>query len=422
MILDAITIWDNGLVGCFFYDGLEEQKFYLDETDYVSPVITVPCMFGTCPQYPGVVKSYPVYLSEYISYHSNFLQDATWLATTNGCISFNSENMTVTALGYGVAWLEAYVDGRLELTVYIYCDDVLAQLDASSRNFLYAEGSFIASISLAKYNENHKLDPLVLRTEWFLHVATMLRTGKSDDEMRSELQTRFGVHTNDIYSWEVFISELGDAADGGYSRGSVTMSLDGVKYLFDFYWFQLAAYSIATLDTVNVYTPATTQDVKIEKKYANNLCRETKEYYNSIHSSLNNISYSNLETTTAQHRNTVWASRNYTNPPYKPHTIVYKITINTETKFARLYSDHNQPNGSWIVNPNDILGLTPQQIQNKFALEHPPTHICDVTIPAGTTIYVGITNPNYGQQGLGIQYDLDWQNVQEWFSNFRPLN
>ena len=67
------------------------------------------------------------------------------------------------------------------------------------------------------------------------------------------------------------------------------------------------------------------------------------------------------------------------------------------------------------------MGLTPQQIQNKLALEHPPTHICDVTIPAGT-IYVGITNPNYGQQGLGIQYDLDWQNVQEWFSNFRPLN
>ena len=48
-------------------------------------------------------------------------------------------------------------------------------------------------------------------------------------------------------------------------------------------------------------------------------------------------------------------------------------------------------------------------------------YICDVTIPAGTKIYSGIVNPMNGNSGMGIQYDLDWKNQVEWFSNERPL-
>ncbi len=45
----------------------------------------------------------------------------------------------------------------------------------------------------------------------------------------------------------------------------------------NYYWFQHAAYTIATLDTVNVYTPATAQDVMEEKAYAERLCREERD-------------------------------------------------------------------------------------------------------------------------------------------------
>jgi hypothetical protein len=44
----------------------------------------------------------------------------------------------------------------------------------------------------------------------------------------------------------------------------------------DFYFFQYAAYSIINLDTVNVYTPATMQDLINEKAYAEKLCREAQ--------------------------------------------------------------------------------------------------------------------------------------------------
>jgi len=51
--------------------------------------------------------------------------------------------------------------------------------------------------------------------------------------------------------------------------------------------------------------------------------------------------------------------------------------------------------------------LTPQQIQNKYALPSTSKYICDVEIPAGTNMRTGVANgvPDWGTGG-GIQYDL----------------
>lgn len=117
----------------------------------------------------------------------------------------------------------------------------------------------------------------------------------------------------------------------------------------------------------------------------------------------------------------MWATRKYDNPPYLPDTPVVKIKLSQDTKFVRVYSDLNSPNGSWVMRASDIEGLTASQIRAKYALPAEPTHICDAIIPAGTEIYIGIVNPNYSMPGLGVQYDLDWSNIEEWFSNLRLL-
>ena len=51
-----------------------------------------------------------------------------------------------------------------------------------------------------------------------------------------------------------------------------------------------------------------------------------------------------------------------------------------------------------------IQGLTPQQIQTKFALPNIPTHYCFVDVPEGTCLYVGLVNQS-SVTGT-IQYEL----------------
>ncbi len=54
----------------------------------------------------------------------------------------------------------------------------------------------------------------------------------------------------------------------------------------------------------------------------------------------------------------------------------------------------------------DVAGLTPQEIQNKFSLPHLPQYICDVNLKSGTRLRTGEVNPLFGFSGGGQQYDL----------------
>ena len=61
---------------------------------------------------------------------------------------------------------------------------------------------------------------------------------------------------------------------------------------------------------------------------------------------------------------------------------------------------------------DEIIGLTPKQIKNKFSLEYTPDHICDFTIPKGTVMRTGIAGEIEGWgTGGGIQFDLMGQRV-----------
>lgn len=47
--------------------------------------------------------------------------------------------------------------------------------------------------------------------------------------------------------------------------------------------------------------------------------------------------------------------------------------------------------------------------------------VCDINVPAGTTIYGGIANSAFQHDGMGIQYELESKPLAEWISNIRNL-
>ena len=111
-------------------------------------------------------------------------------------------------------------------------------------------------------------------------------------------------------------------------------------------------------------------------------------------------------------------------PPYKPGTLVKEIELTENTTFVRVYD--NMPDGSgmygsWVMKADDIKGLTPLEIQNKFALPNTPKYVCDVELEVGTHIRVGEVNPLDGWgNGGGTQYDLIGQRIGD-FKNERLL-
>lgn len=111
-------------------------------------------------------------------------------------------------------------------------------------------------------------------------------------------------------------------------------------------------------------------------------------------------------------------------PPYKPGTLVKEIELIENTTFVRVYD--NMPDGSgmygsWVMRAYDIEGLTPLEIQNKFALPNTPKYVCDVELEAGTHIRVGEVNHLDGWgNGGGTQYDLIGQRIGN-FKNERLL-
>lgn len=67
--------------------------------------------------------------------------------------------------------------------------------------------------------------------------------------------------------------------------------------------------------------------------------------------------------------------------------------------------------GGWVMRAEDIKGLTPTQIQEKFALQATPKYLAEVKLKVGDTIRIGEVNPNFGLKGGGTQFDLKQQRI-----------
>ena len=112
---------------------------------------------------------------------------------------------------------------------------------------------------------------------------------------------------------------------------------------------------------------------------------------------------------------------NYTEPPFKPGNLVKEIELTEQAKFVRVYDGVVSPQeGGWLMRAEDIAGLTPQQIQNKFALPATPKYVTDVILKSGTRLEMGVANRAFGFDGGGIQFDLMGVRV-DGFVNPRPL-
>ena len=186
--------------------------------------------------------------------------------------------------------------------------------------------------------------------------------------------------------------------------------------------YSLAARSMALAGIDFVQTPEKAQDV---------------HYIDGINATV-------VQETSGHAANKWWQEEmNYENPPYLPDSKVQHIKLEEDTNFVRVYDgQHSGMRGGWVMKAQDIEGLSPEEIQNKFALPQKPVKICDVTLPKGTELRTGLCNPlemwknngiksdavstmfftyeNWGEGG-GIQFDLMGQRVGK-FDNERLIN
>lgn len=124
---------------------------------------------------------------------------------------------------------------------------------------------------------------------------------------------------------------------------------------------------------------------------------------------------------TTEESNEFWKSVGYTDSPYKPNQKAQIIELTDDTKFVRTYDGKNSTMyGSWVMKYDDVKGLTPKEIADKFALPQVPKYMCDCTLPAGTQLRTGECNPLYGWNGGGQQFDMMGARVGK-FDNEREI-
>ena len=163
---------------------------------------------------------------------------------------------------------------------------------------------------------------------------------------------------------------------------------------------------------------------------ADNLSAFAKNLDGSVDEVVERLSQSTLadninvvQTVQADEVNTWWKTEmGYANPPYKPGTSVDIISLKRETTFVRVYDGEVSGQfGGWLMNLDDIKGLTPEEIRDVYALPAIPKYMTDVTLESGTTLRTGIVNPLEGWgKGGARQFDLMGQRTGK-FTNERLI-
>lgn len=99
------------------------------------------------------------------------------------------------------------------------------------------------------------------------------------------------------------------------------------------------------------------------------------------------------------------------------------IQMDKPTKFVRVHNDDSSfAKGAWLMAYDDIVGLTPEQIKDKFALPAMPKYVVEVEVPAGAQFYTGLCNPLEGWgNGGGTQYFLVGGERPKVYGNMKPI-
>ena len=104
---------------------------------------------------------------------------------------------------------------------------------------------------------------------------------------------------------------------------------------------------------------------------------------------------------------------------------VRKITLKSDATFVRVYCETGNPpsfaKGVWLMSADEIKGLTPAQIKDKFALPGMPSHVVEIKVDAGSEMISGACGRIEGWgNGGGTQYFLTG-GKSHYYSNFRRL-
>lgn len=112
--------------------------------------------------------------------------------------------------------------------------------------------------------------------------------------------------------------------------------------------------------------------------------------------------------------------------PYAKDKEVKHIELTEDTTFVRVYGgDVNGLGryGTWMMKEEDLKGLSPQEIKDKFSLPEVPVNMVDVEVKAGTKLRMGEAAPieEWGNGG-GIQFDTIGKRLgKDCFKNPRTL-
>ena len=108
--------------------------------------------------------------------------------------------------------------------------------------------------------------------------------------------------------------------------------------------------------------------------------------------------------------------------PYAAGTRARDIILQNSRAFVRLHGDENQV-GVWLTREDEIAGLTPEEIQDKFALPSLPTYVSDAHVPSGAPLRVGkVAGVEGWGAGGGMQYESLLTPEPSWFLNMRLIN
>ena len=98
-------------------------------------------------------------------------------------------------------------------------------------------------------------------------------------------------------------------------------------------------------------------------------------------------------------------------PLYRPGTTVKEIELTEKATLVKVY-ESSSDSAEILLKAEDIKGLTPVEIQKKFALPRTPKYICDVELEKGTHLRVGEVNLLEKDASEGaMQYEQIGQNA-----------
>jgi hypothetical protein len=116
-------------------------------------------------------------------------------------------------------------------------------------------------------------------------------------------------------------------------------------------------------------------------------------------------------------------------PSFTKGTNAIEMQLKHGDEFVRVTGPKSDKYGNWVMLREDAVGLTPQQLKEKFALEFKPTHYVDVEIINPTKDHktlIGKVAPNFQEKGGGNQLFMgfkikrknpDFNKIKSWFSD-----